>query len=63
MEFGEGVRLMCPVAIGDGCRIGAAASLRDSIVFPGTSVVIEHAGGVFEDRRGDKLRYWFDLSG
>lgn len=24
-------------------------------------LTIEHAGGVLEDRRGDKLRYWFDL--
>jgi len=24
---------------------------------------IERAGGVFEDRREDKLRYWFDLIG
>ncbi len=38
VEFGEGVRLMGPVAIGDGCRIGDGAALRDSIVFPGTSV-------------------------
>ncbi len=26
-------------------------------------LTIEHAGGTFEDRRGDKLRYWFDLTG
>jgi predicted acetyltransferase len=26
-------------------------------------LTIEHAGGVFEDQRGDKLRYWFDLAG
>ncbi len=25
-------------------------------------LTIEHAGGAFEDRRGDKLRYWFDLT-
>jgi predicted acetyltransferase len=25
-------------------------------------LTIEHAGGVLEDRRGDKLRYWFDLA-
>ena len=25
-------------------------------------LTIEHAGGVLEDRRGDKLRYWFDLT-
>ena len=38
VEFGSGVRLMGPVAIGDGCQIGDGAALRDSIVFPGTSV-------------------------
>ena len=38
VEFGEGVRLMGPVAIGDHCTVGAGASLRDSIVFPGTAV-------------------------
>ena len=37
-EFGEGVRLMGRVVIGDRCRIGAGASLRDAIVFPGTDV-------------------------
>ena len=26
-------------------------------------LTIERAGGVFEDRREDKLRYWFDLTG
>ena len=25
-------------------------------------LTIEHAGGVFEDQREDKLRYWFDLT-
>ena len=25
-------------------------------------LTIERAGGVLEDRRGDKLRYWVDLS-
>ena len=37
-DFGEGVRLIGPVAIGDRCRVGDGASLRNSIVFPGTSV-------------------------
>jgi mannose-1-phosphate guanylyltransferase/mannose-1-phosphate guanylyltransferase/phosphomannomutase len=37
-ELGEGVRLFGPVAIGDGCRIGAGASLRDVILLPGTVV-------------------------
>jgi hypothetical protein len=32
------VKLMGPVVIGDGSRIGAGAALRDSIVFPGTPV-------------------------
>ena len=36
--FGEGVRLMGPVVIGDGCKVGDGASLRESIVFPGTDV-------------------------
>ncbi len=38
VEFGSGVRLMGPVVIGDGCRIGRDASLRETIVFPGTDV-------------------------
>ncbi len=37
-ELGDGVRLVGPVAIGDGCRIGAGASLRDVILLPGTVV-------------------------
>ena len=38
VSIDPGVRLMGPVAIGDGCKIGEGASLRDSIVFPGTEV-------------------------
>jgi mannose-1-phosphate guanylyltransferase len=38
VKIGTDVRLMGPVAIGDGCEIGEGASLRDSIVFPGTEV-------------------------
>jgi mannose-1-phosphate guanylyltransferase len=37
-RIGAGVRLMGPVVIGDGCEIGDGAALRDSIVFPGTSL-------------------------
>ena len=37
-ELADGVRLVGPVAIGDGCRIGAGASLRDVILLPGTVV-------------------------
>jgi mannose-1-phosphate guanylyltransferase len=38
VDMGDDVRLMGPVAIGDGCRIGDGAALRDTIVFPGTEV-------------------------
>ena len=38
VEFGSGVRLMGPAAIGDGCTVGNGAALRDTIVFPGTNV-------------------------
>jgi mannose-1-phosphate guanylyltransferase/mannose-1-phosphate guanylyltransferase/phosphomannomutase len=38
VEIGEGVRLHGPLVVGDGARIGDGAMLRDSIVFPGTSV-------------------------
>ena len=38
VEFGSDVRLMGPVVIGDGCKVGNGASLRDSIVFPGTEI-------------------------
>lgn len=38
VEFGSDVRLMGPVVIGDGCEVGNGASLRDSIVFPGTEI-------------------------
>jgi mannose-1-phosphate guanylyltransferase len=37
-EVGDGVRLMGPVVVGDRCRVGDDASLRESIVFPGTEV-------------------------
>jgi mannose-1-phosphate guanylyltransferase len=52
-QIGSGVKLMGPVAIGDGSRIGDGAALRDTIVFPGTTVgdqqivigaILGHAG-------------------
>jgi mannose-1-phosphate guanylyltransferase len=52
-ELGEDVRLAGPVVVGDGSRVGASASLRDTIVFPGTEVpdgailigaILGHAG-------------------
>jgi mannose-1-phosphate guanylyltransferase/mannose-1-phosphate guanylyltransferase/phosphomannomutase len=38
VTFGERVRLIGPVVIGDGARVGDGASLRETIVFPGTTV-------------------------
>jgi len=40
-EIGENVRLMGPVVIGDGVRVGAGSSIRDSIVLPGAQVADE----------------------
>ena len=36
--IGGGVRLIGPLVIGDRARVGARAQLRDSIVFPGTTI-------------------------
>ena len=41
VSIGEGVRLMGPVVLGDGARVGARAQLRESIVFPGTEVAAD----------------------
>ena len=38
VSFGSDVRLIGPVAIGDGSTVGDGVALRDSIVFPGTDV-------------------------
>ena len=38
VEIGAAVRLMGPVVVGDGARIDADVSLRESIVLPGTTV-------------------------
>ncbi|HEY7831761.1 MAG TPA: NDP-sugar synthase [Solirubrobacteraceae bacterium] len=38
VEIGSGVRLMGPIVLGDGARVGDGAQLRESIVFPGTDV-------------------------
>jgi mannose-1-phosphate guanylyltransferase len=61
VQIGSGVRLMGPLAVGDGARIGDNARVRDSIVFPGTEVAAEsiligaiagHSGIVRSLRRG-----------
>jgi mannose-1-phosphate guanylyltransferase/mannose-1-phosphate guanylyltransferase/phosphomannomutase len=41
VSVGEGVRLMGPLVLGDGARVGARAHLRESIVFPGTEIAPE----------------------
>ncbi len=41
VQIGAGVRLMGPVVLGDGARVGDRAQLRESIVFPGTEVAEE----------------------
>jgi mannose-1-phosphate guanylyltransferase len=41
VQIGAGVRLMGPVVLGDGARIGDRAQLRETIVFPGTEVAEE----------------------
>jgi mannose-1-phosphate guanylyltransferase/mannose-1-phosphate guanylyltransferase/phosphomannomutase len=60
VRIGEGVRLMCPIVVGDGAGIGDRAQLRDSIIFPGTEIAPEsivigaiagHAG-ILESLRG-----------
>jgi mannose-1-phosphate guanylyltransferase/mannose-1-phosphate guanylyltransferase/phosphomannomutase len=38
VRIGAGVRLMCPIVVGDGVSIGDRAQLRGSIVFPGTEI-------------------------
>ena len=38
VQIGAGVRLMGPLVLGDGARVGDRAQLRSSIVFPGTDV-------------------------
>ncbi|MDQ4131289.1 MAG: NDP-sugar synthase [Actinomycetota bacterium] len=42
-RIGERVTLMGPVVVGDGCSVGDGASVRDSIMLPGTEVA---EGGV-----------------
>jgi mannose-1-phosphate guanylyltransferase len=41
VQLGEDVRLMGPLVLGDGVRIGDRVQLRESIVFPGTEVHAE----------------------
>jgi mannose-1-phosphate guanylyltransferase/phosphomannomutase len=37
-ELADGVHLHGPVVIDDGCRIGASATLRDSVVLPDVAI-------------------------
>ena len=38
VQIGADVRLMGPIVLGDGVRVGDRAQLRESIVFPGTEI-------------------------
>ncbi len=38
VQIGAGVRLMGPIVLGDGAKVGDGAQLRESILFPGTKV-------------------------
>ncbi len=41
VQIGAETRLMGPVVLGDGAIVGAGAQLRESIVFPGTTIAAE----------------------
>jgi mannose-1-phosphate guanylyltransferase len=41
VEIGAGVRLMGPLVLGDGARVGDRAQLRGSIIFPGTQIAAD----------------------
>jgi mannose-1-phosphate guanylyltransferase len=41
VHIGAGVRLIGPVVLGDGARVGDRAQLRESIAFPGTEIAPE----------------------
>jgi len=59
VQIGAGVRLMGPIVLGDGARIGNGAQLRESILFPGTHVepesiligAIAGHGGILQSMR------------
>jgi len=59
VQLGAGVRLMGPIVLGDGARVGDGAQLRESIVFPGTEIAarsiligaIAGHGGILESLR------------
>jgi mannose-1-phosphate guanylyltransferase len=46
VEIGAGVRLMGPLVLGEGARIGEGAMLRESILLPGTEIA---AGSIVID--------------
>jgi mannose-1-phosphate guanylyltransferase len=37
-KIGSGVRLTGPVVLGDGCKLGERATIKDSVLWPGTEV-------------------------
>jgi mannose-1-phosphate guanylyltransferase len=71
VQIGAGVRLMGPLVLGEGARIGDRAQLRGSIVFPGTEVAAESiligaiAGhsGILASMRGGAWKRAVDQAG
>jgi mannose-1-phosphate guanylyltransferase len=59
VQIGAGVRLMGPIVLGDGAKVGDGAQLRESILFPGTDVArdsiligaIAGHGGILQSMR------------
>jgi len=59
VQIGAGVRLMGPIVLGDGARVGDGAQLRESILFPGTDIApdsiligaIAGHGGILQSMR------------
>jgi predicted acetyltransferase len=54
------LRAALPVVAGLGIRRALVTCDHDNV---GSRKVIEACGGVFEDRRADKLRYWIETDG
>ncbi len=61
VHIGANVRLMGPIVLGDGARVGDGAQLRESILFPGTEVAADSIligaiaghGGILQSLRRD----------
>ena len=61
--FIEGVDRFDPLFFNISPREAEYMDPQQRVFLQACWLTIEHAGGVFEDQRGDKLRYWVDLTG